>query len=183
VNAIYVARHGQSTWNVERRWAGHANPPLTELGRAQAREASKALAPLGFDSIASSALVRATETASILASALRLPLLPPNPLFDERFGGPWSGLTSAEIEARWPGLLEQWRAGIAIEIPGGEPWPAFVRRVLDGLETLRREPGRILLVARMGVQRAIEHGLDQPLRRYRNLEGFWALGEVRAPSA
>jgi hypothetical protein len=35
----------------------------------------------------------------------------------------------------------------------------------------------------MGVQRAIEHGLGQPLRRYGNLEGFWARGEVRAPSA
>jgi len=183
VSAVYITRHGQSTWNAERRWAGHADPPLSELGRAQAREASKALAPLGFDSIASFALVRATETASILASALSLPQLPPSPLFDERFGGPWSGLTSPEIEARWPGLLEQWRAGIAIEIPGGEPWPAFVRRVLDGLETLRRESGRTLLVAHMGVQRAIEHGLGRPLRGYGNLEGFWALGEVRAPSA
>lgn len=181
-NAIYVVRHGQSTWNAERRWAGRDDPPLSDLGRAQAREACEALRPFGFDVAASSSLVRASETASILAGGLGLRRLPPDPRFDERFAGPMSGRTSDEIEARWPGLLAQWDAGVAIEIPGGEPWPRFVARVLDGLDALRREPGRVLLVAHMGVLRAIEHGLGRPLGRYRNLEGFWVESGVRAPS-
>lgn len=183
MRSIYVARHGQSTWNAERRWAGHGDPPLTELGREQAREASARFAALGFDRVASSALVRATETASILAEALGLPRVAPNPLFDERFAGPMSGMTSEEIEARWPGLLAGWRSGEEIEIPGGEPWSDFVERIVGGLALLQREPQRTLLVAHMGVQRAIESSLGRPLERYANLEGFWAGDEVRGPSA
>jgi probable phosphoglycerate mutase len=181
-SVVYVVRHGESTWNAERRWTGGDDPPLSEVGRAQARAACDALRPLRFEIVASSNLVRASETASILAGSLGLRRLPPDPLFDERFAGPMSGMTASEIEARWPGLLEQWDAGVAIEIPGGEPWPAFVGRVLRGLEALRSKPGRILLVAHMGVQRAIEDGLGRPLGRYGNLEGFWIDGEVRALS-
>jgi probable phosphoglycerate mutase len=132
VNAVYVTRHGQSTWNAERRWAGRADPPLTELGRTQAREASKALAPLHFDSVASSALVRSTETASILASALKLPLLAPNPLFDERFGGAWSGLTSAEIEARCPASSSCGAPGLRWLLGPGRGQSAFCMKTLFG---------------------------------------------------
>ena len=62
MSRIYVARHGQSTWNLERRWTGHGDPPLTELGRQQAREACEFLGAQDFDAVASSALIRARET-------------------------------------------------------------------------------------------------------------------------
>ena len=170
---IYVARHGESTWNAERRWTGHGDPPLTELGRAQARAACESLGALRFDAVTSSTLVRAAETASIIAAALRLRQLAPMRQLDERFAGEISGMTSAEIDVRWPGFLEQWRAGSTVDLPGGEPWAAFVDRVLDGLEQLRTEPGRILVVSHMGVQRAIEHALAKPPSWYGNLEGLW----------
>ena len=175
-NRIYVARHGQSTWNVERRWAGHADPPLTEVGRAQAREACESFRGHRFDAVSSSTLVRALETASIIASALRIPRLGPARHFDERFAGQLSGMTSAEIEARWPGFMDQWRSGSPVEIPGGEPWQAFVDRVLEGLEQLQTVPGRILIISHMGVQRAIEHGSGRSLSWYGNLEGLWVSG-------
>lgn len=173
---IYVARHGQSVWNAEHRWAGHADPPLSELGRTQAREACKTFRGYRFDAVTSSSLSRATETASIIASGLDLPRLEPVPQLDERFAGGMSGIGSEEIEARWPGLLEQWWSGRPVEIPGGEPWQAFVDRVLEGLEHLETVPGRILVVSHMGVQRAIEYGLGRPLGRYDNLEGLWVAG-------
>jgi broad specificity phosphatase PhoE len=84
-----------------------------------------------------------------------------------------SGMTSAETEERWPGLLDRWRAGTAPDIPGGEPWQAFVERVLAGLRKLELVPGRILVVPHMGVQRAIEHALGRAPRWYGNLEGLW----------
>jgi broad specificity phosphatase PhoE len=56
--------------------------------------------------VSSSTLVRATETASIIASALGLPQLEPNRHFDERFAGQLSGMMSAEIEVRWPGFMD-----------------------------------------------------------------------------
>jgi broad specificity phosphatase PhoE len=175
--AIYVARHGQSTWNAEHRWAGHADPPLSETGRAQARAACQTLKDHRFDAVGSSTLVRATETASIIASALDLPRLAPMRHFDERFGGRISGMTSAEIEERWPGLLDRWRSGVPVEIPGGEPWQAFVARVLEGLERLPAAPGRLLVVSHMGVQRAIDHAVGRPPSWYGNLEGLWVSDE------
>jgi probable phosphoglycerate mutase len=177
---IYVARHGESTWNAERRWTGHGDPPLSEVGRAQARAACGTLSGHRFDAVCSSSLVRALETASILASALGVPRLEPMREFDERFAGEMSGMTSTEVEARWPGLVDRWRSGVPVEIPGGEPWPVFVARALAGLARLHTVPGRILVVSHMGVQRAIEHGLGRPLAWYGNLEGFWVAAESRA---
>ena len=180
MNRIYVARHGESTWNAERRWTGHGDPPLSEIGRAQAKEACETFRSNGFDTVTSSTLVRAIETASIIASALGLLRREPMRHFDERFAGQVSGMTSAEIEARWPGFLEQWKCGTPVEIPGGEPWQAFVDRALEGLEHLQAVPGRILVISHMGVQRAIEHGLGRPLSWYGNLEGFWVTGVYSA---
>jgi 2,3-bisphosphoglycerate-dependent phosphoglycerate mutase len=177
MNRIYVVRHGESTWNAERRWTGQGDPPLSGIGRAQAREACETLGGDGFDAVGSSSLVRALETASIIASVLCLPQLEPMRHFDERFAGEMSGMTSAEIEARWPGFLAQWKSGAPVEIPGGEPWQAFVARAREGLERLRTVPGRILVISHMGVQRAIEHALGRPPSWYGNLEGLWVTGE------
>lgn len=48
---IYVVRHGESTWNAEHRWAGGADPPLSEVGRAQAIDACQALGAHRFDAV------------------------------------------------------------------------------------------------------------------------------------
>jgi probable phosphoglycerate mutase len=173
MSRIYVARHGESTWNAERRWTGHGDPPLSEAGRAQAREACERLRSERFGAVCSSSLVRALETATILASALGLRQLEPLRELDERFAGELCGMTSEEIEKRWPGLLDRWRAGSPPDIPGGEPWQAFVERVRAGLRKLEPTPGRILVVSHMGVQRAIEHALGRSPRWYGNLEGLW----------
>lgn len=180
MSRIYIARHGESTWNAERRWTGHGDPPLTELGRSQARSACETLRRHRFDAVGSSTLVRALESATIVASTLGLPQLDPMREFDERFAGSMSGMSSAEIEKRWPGLLDRWRSGCPPEIPGVEPWQAFVDRVLVGMRHLQRFPGRILLVSHMGVQRAIEHSLGRAPRWYGNLEGLWVNGDSDA---
>jgi broad specificity phosphatase PhoE len=177
MNRVYIARHGESIWNAERRWTGHGDPPLSDAGRAQAREACTALSGHHFDAVGSSSLVRALETASIIASSLGLPQLKPIRHFDERFAGSLSGMSSAEIETHWPGFLDQWRSGVPVEIPCGESWHAFVDRVFVGLGLLETVPGRILVVSHMGVQRAIEHGLGKPLAWYDNVEGLWVAAE------
>lgn len=170
---IYVARHGQSTWNLERRWAGHADVPLTDLGRQQARDAARALRDEQFARVTSSSLQRARETAAIVAQELGVELVAPVENFNERHYGEVSGLTSSEIAARWPAFMEKWRAGIPVEIPGGELWHHFLDRVLDGVEYLRNLEGMSLVIAHMGVLRAIETSAGRPRRRYDNLEGVW----------
>ena len=170
---VFVARHGESTWNAEHRWAGDADPPLTDLGRSQAGDVCAAIRASGFDAVCSSTLMRAAETAAIIATELSLPQIDPIPQLDERGAGEIRGLTSSRIEASWPGLLDQWRSGEPIDIPGGEPWQAFVDRVRDGLRQLEQVPGRLFVVSHLGVLRAIEQSTGEVPCRYANLDGLW----------
>ena len=143
---LIVVRHGESTWNAEHRWAGQADPPLTDLGRRQARDVGLAL------------LHSPARTGGIVSS-------------DERRVA-WSGLTSTEIEAAHPGLLPRWRGGALHDLPGpSEPWPAFVGRVLAGLRDHARGPGTTVAVAHAGVFRVLERVCGVPHRRHGNAEG------------
>ena len=170
---IYLVRHGQSTWNDEHRWAGHADPPLTDLGRIQAKIACLILKQMGFRLVTSSDLNRAKETAAIISGELGIELAPPVPELKERQSGDICGLTSQQIDTRFPGLLDQWRTGQIIEIPGGEAWSCFLERVFQGLCNLSSRPGPILVVSHEGVLRAVEHLLGEKQVRHENLEGKW----------
>ena len=65
---VLLVRHGQSEWNAVGRWQGQADPPLSDLGRRQARSAAKALGTV--DAVFASDLQRAAETAVIIAGEL-----------------------------------------------------------------------------------------------------------------
>lgn len=170
---IYLIRHGQSTYNTERRWAGHADPPLTELGREQAKVACETFKDMGFSAATSSSLQRARETASIISNELHIDLLEPISELNERHAGQISGLTSDEIEQRFPGFLDKWRKGEIIDIPGGEEWESFHHRVQQGLDKLSVLPGRIVVVAHEGVLRTAEFQLGKKQQKHHNLEGIW----------
>ncbi len=70
---IVLVRHGETDWNRENRFQGHADPPLNDAGRAQARAArASSYATRRFAAAYTSPLRRAHETAAILASELGL---------------------------------------------------------------------------------------------------------------
>src|ERR1700704_2099238 len=92
---VLLVRHGQSEWNALGKWQGQADPPLSDLGRAQARSAAHSLGSL--DAIYASDLQRAMETAAIIANALGIGPVVVDPDLRERNAGEWSGLTRAEI--------------------------------------------------------------------------------------
>lgn len=100
---LLLIRHGQSEWNADGRWQGQADPPLTDLGRAQAHHAARSLGVV--DAIVASDLQRAAETAAIISEELGVGPLVLDPDLRERDAGEWSGLTRAEIERDWPGYL------------------------------------------------------------------------------
>jgi broad specificity phosphatase PhoE len=110
VTTILLARHGETDWNREHRFQGHADTPLNELGRAQANDLAEELAGEPISSVYSSDLVRAHETARIVAARLGLGVTAV-PELREIDTGEWSGLTVGEIEARFPAGLARWRAG------------------------------------------------------------------------
>lgn len=67
---IYLVRHGETDWNIERRFQGIENIPLNDTGRSQAKDCAKTLAPLSFSAIYASPLQRAYETATIIADTM-----------------------------------------------------------------------------------------------------------------
>ena len=178
--SLLLVRHGESTWNASRRWQGWADPPLSPLGEEQAREAVPRLAGVGFAAVFSSDLLRARQTAAILAEGLGL-------LFDERDCvepglrernvGEWSGLVTEEIEARWPGQIEAWRRGVVASPPGGEANDGFTARVLAGLRRVATAvdggAGPGLVVAHGGVVRALERAAGVEALTLANLGGRW----------
>src|SRR5512137_2758890 len=92
---ITFLRHGESTGNAENRLQGVSDFPLSEMGRAQARALGERWQAEGltFDTVITSPLSRARETAEILAAALTIPTLELEPLWVERDMGQRSGLT------------------------------------------------------------------------------------------
>ena len=98
---LIFIRHAQSTWNEIGRWQGHANPPLAENGRAQAQLLARRLSTWQIDHLYCSDLDRAATTAVIVGESLGLtPII--DPLWRERGIGALEGLTTEEIELRFP---------------------------------------------------------------------------------
>ena len=167
---ILMVRHGQSVWNAEGRWQGRANPPLSALGVAQAESAGMHLAKLAakapFDAVASSTLDRAATTGTIIAKHLGLAAPHETPDLAERDAGEWSGLTSAEIEVRYPGYLKGRKYP-----PGYEPDDVLLARVHRGLSDAIATTGaqRLLITAHGGIIYCIESSVGRPFRHLSNL--------------
>ncbi|HSI97008.1 MAG TPA: histidine phosphatase family protein [Gaiellaceae bacterium] len=128
---IVLVRHGQTDWNVERRFQGRADIPLNATGRAQAAELAELLADHRPTIVYSSPLLRALETAEIVADRLRAPVRTSESLLEVDVGS-WSGLTRAEVEARFPEGYRRWFAhGHGWD--DGETYEELEARVVSGL--------------------------------------------------
>jgi probable phosphoglycerate mutase len=173
VSRLLLLRHGQSTWNAEHRWQGWADPPLSEVGRDQAQVAGQVLRSAGFGVVVASDLTRARETAEIIAAEVGVDDVQVEAGLRERDVGAWSGLTTDEIEARWPGQLAAWRAGELTVIPEGEG--DIEERVIAAVErVLMSHPGdTVLAVTHGGVIRTVERALGVEPSTVRNLGGRW----------
>ena len=148
-----LVRHGQSTWNDQRRIQGQLDPPLSDLGREQARRLAERLAGTRLAGFYSSDLGRARETAEAIARVLEVRATP-MPELREIGLGRWEGLTSAEIADRYPELWARWRDEPSWDIvPGAETTAEFEGRIRSVLAELaeRHPQGDVLVVTHGGV--------------------------------
>ena len=97
---ILLVRHGESTWNAERRLQGQANPPLSERGRAEATALAPVLETVPPGRAVCSDLDRARETAALVGH----PDAQADPRWREIDVGEWAGRVAAEIDAPSPEL-------------------------------------------------------------------------------
>jgi alpha-ribazole phosphatase len=163
---IWLARHGETTWNKDRRFQGRLDVPLNDRGREQARALAERAAGHGFVALYASPLARARETAEIVGERIGL-----EPRLDDRLResdvGDWAGRHKEDIARDEP---EAWAAFLAagedFRFPGGESLAEQQRRVIAALvEITQRHELPALVVCHRGVIRcALAHthrrGLD-----------------------
>ncbi len=146
---LVLVRHGETDWNRDNRFQGHADPPLNDTGRAQARALADELGEEQFAALYASPLRRAHETARIVASSLALQLIA-DPCLKEVDVGSWSGLTRTEIEARDPEGFARWlEYGHGWD--DGETYDELGARVVAGLLSIgARHPDAAVLAVTHG---------------------------------
>ena len=158
MSTLVLLRHGQSQWNLENRFTGWVDVPLTENGQAEARRAGKLLKGLRirFDLAYTSVLSRAIETLSIVQSELGQRDLPviKDAALNERHYGDLQGLNKDETRKKFgEEQVKRWRRSYDVAPPNGESLkdtaartlPYFESRILPDLKA-----GKNVLVAAHG---------------------------------
>lgn len=171
---VFLARHGETMWNVDRRSQGRLDSPLTKRGRLQAQALRSTVESLVVDAVFASPLGRAAVTAKICAERLELPVVTIEELA-EVHPGERAGLTSEEFDQRFPGELDRRAADkYRYRYPGGESYADARERAGTALRRIEeagvRSPlvvshemiGRMLVCQLMDMDPNVAIGWVQP---------------------
>lgn len=135
---LVLVRHGQSTWNLENRFTGETDIPLTAHGRAEARAAGAKLTTPLFSHAFTSVLKRAIDTLSLILETAHQRQVPVtrNRALNERNYGQLQGLNKAEVAARYgDDQVSLWRRSYRTRPPGGESLADTAARVIPYYRT------------------------------------------------
>ncbi|MBO7309769.1 MAG: histidine phosphatase family protein [Clostridia bacterium] len=164
---LIITRHGQSIANAQKRFAGHSDFDLSETGKLQAELAGEYISRnFKIDTIYSSDLLRAYNTAVPTAKLLGLEIIPTTEL-REIFAGDWEGMTTDEIAVVYQKDFDTWKNDYAFSrCTGGESTAEVYRRVIKTVTRLAEEnDGKtIMLSTHATLVRAIQAysmGLDE----------------------
>jgi 2,3-bisphosphoglycerate-dependent phosphoglycerate mutase len=164
---LVLVRHGQSIWNLQNRFTGWTDVPLTDKGRAEARQAGKLVKEIAFDRAYTSKLQRAEESLQLMMQSYgkKLPVRRSKAL-NERHYGLLQGLNKAETARRLgEDLVHRWRRSWDVAPPGGESLKQTAARTMPYFErNILREVKRgrnVLVVAHGNSLRSIVKELDR----------------------
>ena len=148
---ILLARHGETLFNVQGRWQGQSDSPLTDRGLAQAQELGRALAREAIAAVYSSDLGRALQTAREVAAPHGL-VVRTDVRLREIFTGGFTGKSTAEIDAEYPGQRQAWaKAPAGMRLPAGETLlEAQTRALAFFAETMPRHIDQTVVVISHG---------------------------------
>ncbi len=139
MTTIYLVRHGSTAWNEQPRFRGLANIPLSDSGRRQAAGLRELLRNKPLVAVYSSPLLRAVQTAEVLASAhdLKVSVEPDLRSIDY---GRWEGKTEEEAKASDPELYGRFLDAIeSVRFPDGESMEELRVRAFAALKRIARE--------------------------------------------
>ncbi len=175
---VYLVRHGETEWNVDKRFQGQGDVPLSPTGLAQADKLARWMGslPVHFSAIYSSDLQRSMQTAMAIGRATGLRPVGVECLRELKCGE-WQGLSVAEVEQRYPGQLAYWHAHIQTYcLPGGESIPDLQARVFPCfLELAARHTSQAVVVVSHGAALA---ALIAGLNGW-DLQGTWSTRRAR----
>jgi alpha-ribazole phosphatase len=151
MTTLLLVRHGETDWNRDGRWQGQTDTELNERGRGQARALAAELDGEPIAAAYASDLARAQQTAELIATPRGLGVRTDPRLRELHFGG-WEGLTTAEIEERYPDQVARWRADDGSHaFAGGETYVQMGERVVQALsEIAAAHPSETVLVVLHG---------------------------------
>jgi len=172
---ISLLRHGTTTANLEKRFAGRTDEPLHPEGVAQITALAESLATAAVapvDAVVCGPLARTRQTAMIIADRLGAPVAV-DPRFTEIDIPHWDGLTKTEITARFGDQYPTWLAAPdRFQVPGCETIEAVQKRAVAAVEELftAHAGQHVLVVSHLIVIRAILlHYRGLPIARFRSI--------------
>lgn len=165
--SLFLARHGESTFNRDNRFTGWLDAPLTQRGRGEARAIAAKLKGHRWDKAYTSKLSRATESLSIVLASTHhtnIPVVETEAL-NERHYGDLQGLNKDETAKRYGvDQVHLWRRSYTVAPPHGESLMDTARRVIPFFRSIIlgdvREGKNVLVLAHGNSLRAIVKELD-----------------------
>jgi 2,3-bisphosphoglycerate-dependent phosphoglycerate mutase len=168
---LVLVRHGESQWNLENRFTGWIDIPLTEKGREEARRAAQEIRDIHFDRAYTSVLQRATESLDIMLKVIGQQDIPVayDRALNERHYGDLQGLNKAETAEKFgKKQVQLWRRSYDVAPPGGESLKDTAARTLPYFEAHilpdLRAGKNVLVSAHGNSLRSIVMQLDQLTR-------------------
>ncbi|CAN5392092.1 2,3-bisphosphoglycerate-dependent phosphoglycerate mutase [soil metagenome] len=163
---LILVRHGQSLWNLEDRFTGWVDVPLTDQGRAEAKRAGEVLRGEKIDVAYTSGLTRAQNTLQIILDTipLNVPIIR-DPALNERHYGDLQGLNKADTAKRFgEDQVHIWRRSYDVPPPNGESLEMTAARTLPFFDRCImgdiRQGKNVLVVAHGNSNRSIVMQLD-----------------------
>jgi len=145
---LILARHGETSWNVEKVFRGRADVDLNEVGVRQADLLAKYLGNWQLEAVYSSPLKRALDTATRVARYQTVTVRIAEGLTDIDFGE-WQSLPEQQVKRLYPTILDEWQNNPhKVRMPGGEDLEDVRRRAVEVVNsTISRHQGSVLLVS------------------------------------
>ena len=148
---LMLVRHGETEWNLQRRYQGQSDVPLSEFGQRQAELIAERLARHTIDAVYASDLKRAWETAGVISEKCGLEITSEPRLRELKFGI-LEGLTFDEAEAQHPEMIAAWLEDFNNTPQGAETIDLFNTRIISFLDDLKSKHDEqvVLLVGHGG---------------------------------
>jgi len=169
---VFLIRHGQVEWNAKNSYIGSTDLPLDHIGFKQADLLAQYLATREIAKVYSSDLLRARQTADVIATGLEIPLVLCRELRELSYGA-WEGVSESEVARLYPDHYSRWLVEpFCVQIPEGEHLSEFQNRVLPAFQhiaTENREDDIVIVAHKTANRLILAYLLGMDLNRYRQI--------------